>query len=472
MTHVEPTGTMPDTQMGLLGQVVDRIARWSTRWVPNAFVIACLLTLVTFALVLLVAHKGPVDAVGYWTKGFWELLEFTMQMSLIVLTGYMVAVSPPAARVLEALAGLASTNRGAIALMALVSMGVSWLHWGLGLIAGPIFLQFVIRKHPRIDYRLAVAAGYLGSTCTWHAGLSGSAPLLMATPKHFMESQVGLIPISTTTLSGFNLMLTAVVVTVMTLTVVRLYPEDRQVRTTEDLLDEPPGGPVHSPPDLHGTPDAVAGREPSVARFLEHGYALNLVMGVLGLVAFWSLYSGSGFRISLNIFNFAFLFLALLLHPSPASFTGAAARGAGFLHGIIIQFPFYAGMYGLIHYSGLAETIGHWFVSIANPHTFPVIVYWYSGILSYFIPSGGSKWAVEAPYILSAAQSLGVPIRQAVLSYAWGDMSTHFLQPFWAIPLLTIARLEFRDIIGYLAVLFVVNVTVVSAAFLLMPYVW
>jgi short-chain fatty acids transporter len=460
---------------GPLGRAVEGVTRWSTRWVPNAFVIACLLTLFVFALVLGVVHKSPADAVDYWTKGFWELLEFTMQMCLIVLTGYMVAASPPAARALEALAGLASTDRGAIALMALVSMGVSWLHWGLGLIAGPMFLQFVIRRHPRVDYRLAVAAGYLGSTCTWHAGLSGSAPLLMATPKNFMASQVGLIPISTTTLSPFNLILTAIVVVVMTVTIVSLYPHERFVRTTTDMLHTPATADAAAPAHPAGAAAAIPGADRdgfSFARFVEGGRTVNLVMGVLGLAAFWSLYAGSGFRISLNIFNFAFLFIALLLHPSPASFSAAAARGAGYLHGIIVQFPFYAGMYGLIHYSGLAETIGRWFVSIANAHTFPLIVYWYSGILSYFIPSGGSKWAVEAPYILAAAQSLGVPIRHAVLSYAWGDMSTHFLQPFWAIPLLTIARLEFKDIIGYLAVLFLVNVTVVSAAFLLMPYVW
>lgn len=423
-------------------------------------------------LVLTVARKTPAEAVGFWTQGFWLLLELTMQMSLIVLTGYMVAVSPPASRALDALAGLARSDRGAIALMALVSMGVSWLHWGLGLIAGPIFLQFLIRKHPRIDYRLAVAAGYLGSSCTWHAGLSGSAPLLMATPKNFMEAKVGLVPIATTTLSWFNLSLTAAVVAVMTLVVVRLYPRPDQVRTSGDLLaDDPPW----SAADPHAKPaalDAGLPREFSFAHAIEHRYALNLVMGVLGLVAFWSLYAGAGHRITLNIFNFAFLFIALLLHPSPASFTAAAARGAGYLHGIVVQFPLYAGMYGLINFSGLAETIGRWFVSIATPHTFPVIVYWYSGLLSYFIPSGGSKWAVEAPYILAAGQALGVPVNQIIVAYAWGDMSTHFLQPFWAIPLLTIARLDFKDIVGFLAILFVVNAALVSAAFLLMPYLW
>jgi len=425
------------------------------RWVPNSFVIACLLTLVTFALVISFAGKTFLDAEGYWAKGFWELLELTMQLALIVLTGYIVAVSPLMSRLLERVAELARSDRAAVALMGLVSMTASWLHWGLGLIAGPIFLRFLIRKHPRIDYRLAVAAGYLGSTCTWHAGLSGSAPLLMATPKNFMEAQVGLVPISSTTFSLFNLVLTTVVVSVMTVVLVRLYPQkpDASIPSGETTVD----------PHVSSS---------SASLWIERSYALNLIIGVLGVVGLWSLYVEGGSRISLNVFNFAFLFLALMLHPSPASFTRAAAQGATYLHGIVIQFPFYAGMYGLIKYSGLAEIIARWFTSIATTKTFPIGIYWYSGVLSFFIPSGGSKWAVEAPYVVSAAQALAVPIPHAILAYAWGDMSTHFLQPFWAIPLLAIARVEFKDIVGYLALLFVVNLVVVSTAFLLLPYIW
>ena len=429
----------------MLTRVANAAARWSARWVPNAFVIACLLTLVVFALVIAVAGKDPIAAQGYWVKGFWELLELAMQMSLIVLTGYVVAVSPPVSRLLEFTAGLPTTTAGAVMLMGLVSMGASWLHWGLGLIAGPTFLQFLVRKHPRIDYRLAVAAGYLGSTCTWHAGLSGSAPLLMATPKNFMEAQAGLIPISTTTFSAFNLILTAVIVIVMSVTLRRLYPRDADVLTSADVIGVSRATVEEVPVDPHAHVRAGDVSGFSLADAIENRYALSLVIGLLGLSGAWTLYAEGGYRMSLNVFNFAFLFVALLLHPSPASFTRAAARGATYLHGIVVQFPFYAGMYGLIRYSG---------------------------VLSYFIPSGGSKWAVEAPYVVSAAQALAVPIPHAILAYAWGDMSTHFLQPFWAIPLLAIARVEFKDIVGYLALLFVVNLVVVSTAFLLLPYIW
>lgn len=438
-------------------------------WVPNSFVIACLLTLVTFGLVIGVAGKSPLAAEGYWAKGFWELLELTMQLALIVLTGYIVAVSPLVSRTLEYIAGLAGSDRSAIALMGLVSMGASWLHWGLGLIAGPIFLHFLIRKHPRVDYRLAVAAGYLGSTCTWHAGLSGSAPLLMATPGNFMAADIGgVIPISQTTFSAFNLVLTAVIVVVMTVTVRWLYPASPRERSAEAFALHDEDADARSAKGLPERDDHSAERLTPL--WIERSYALNLVMGLLGATAFWSLYTEGGSRVSINVLNFAVLFLALLLHPSPASFTRAATRGATYLHGIVIQFPFYAGMYGLIKYSGLAEIIARWFTSIASPKTFPIFIYWYSGLLSLFIPSGGSKWAIEAPYVVAAAKSLMVPVPQAILAYAWGDMSTHFLQPFWAIPLLAIARVEFKDIIGYLAILFVVNFVVVSAAFILMPY--
>ena len=427
-------------------------------WVPNSFVIACLLTLVTFGLVIGVAGKGPLEAEAYWAKGFWELLELTMQLALIVLTGYIVAVSPLVSRLLEAIAGLAKSDRGAIALMGLVSMGAAWLHWGLGLIAGPIFLRFLIKRHPNVDYRLAVAAGYLGSTCTWHAGLSGSAPLLMATPKNFMEAQAGLIPVSQTTFSAFNLGLTAVVVCVMTATVMWLYPTSARSAKAFAL---PEGAGEHD----HEEGSAKTSAERPL--WIERSYALNLVIGLLGVTAFWSLYTDNGSRVSINVLNFAALFIALLLHPNPASFTRAATRGATYLHGIVIQFPFYAGMYGLIKYSGLAEIIARGFTAVASPRTFPVIIYWYSGLISLFIPSGGSKWAIEAPYVVAAAKSLMVPVPRAIVAYAWGDMSTHFLQPFWAIPLLAIAKVEFKEIIGYLSILFVVNFVIVSAAFIL-----
>ncbi|MBI3940721.1 MAG: short-chain fatty acid transporter [Acidobacteria bacterium] len=460
-----------------LGRVVEKTTVWSTRWVPSAFVIACLLTLVMFAMVVLVAGKSPVEALGYWMEGFWELLVLAMQFSLIMITGYMVAVSPPASKALKAVAGIPKTALGTVCLMGLVSMALSWTHWGLGLIGGPIFLRFLIRRHPDVDYRLLAAAGYVGPGCTWHAGLAGSAPLLVATPKHFMEGQIGIIPMSTTTFSAFNLWLTVVVVISVVSTLIALYPRTATANTEglEHVLEGTDAIAKLESTSVRNSAGTVSpGADPafSLARFLESSYLINLVVGLLGLAGFIMSVMRGNFQMSLNVFNSAFLFLALLLHPNPASFGRAAAQGTELLHGIIIQFPFYAGIYGLMQHSGLAVIIGNWFVSIASAQTFPLVVYWYSGILNYFMPSGGAKWAVEAPYIISAGNALGVPIQQVVLSYAWGDMATDLLQPFWAIPLLAVARLEFKDILGYLGILFVVYSFVVSIAFALMPFVW
>jgi short-chain fatty acids transporter len=164
---------------------------------------------------------------------------------------------------------------------------------------------------------------------------------------------------------------------------------------------------------------------------------------------------------------FAFLTAAVLLHGTPASLLAASEEAAGVLHGIVLQFPLYAGIYGIFKSTGLSDRIGEAFVAIASPRTFPAVVYWYSGLVNYFVPSGGSKWAIEAPYLLRAAKDLGVAPEKVVLAYAWGDMATDLIQPFWALPLLAVAKVEFKEILGFLLLAFFVYVPLVSVAFLL-----
>jgi short-chain fatty acids transporter len=173
--------------------------------------------------------------------------------------------------------------------------------------------------------------------------------------------------------------------------------------------------------------------------------------------------------ITLNVLNFAMLGLAIALHRSAAALVAAAEDAGKLVYGIVLQFPLYAGMYGIIRETQIAETLARGFVSIASPRTYPLVVYWYSGIVNYFIPSGGSKWAIEAPYILSAGQTLGVPAAKVVTAYAWGDMMTDIIQPFWALPLLAAAKIDFREILGFCLVLFCVYAPLVSLAFLLFP---
>jgi short-chain fatty acids transporter len=444
----------------MLARAATALSTFSQRVVPSAFTIAILLTFVTFAVAMGLARASPLTVLVEWGNGFWTLVPFAMQMALVVLTGYLVSVAPPVDRLFARTARLATTPHRAVVLMALVSMGLAWVHWGLSLVGCAMFVRHVARSEPRVDYRLLVCAAYFGMGATWHAGLSASAPLLVATPGHFLESRVGVIPVSLTIFSPFNIGLTVAVVSLLAAMAYVLHPAPEDARPVDpavlDTLErfEPPVAPAGA----------------STAMRLDYSRWLTLLLGACGATWLAWYFSSKGFALTLDVLNFLFLTLAILLHPSPASLLTAAEKGAALLSGIVLQFPFYAGMYGVIQGTGLAEIIGHAMASVASRESLPLWLYWYSGLVNYFVPSGGSKWAIEAPYLVDAAMRLGVPTPHVVLAYAWGDMSTDIIQPFWALPLLAAAKIDFRDIMGYAAVVFIAYNIVVSLAFMLLPY--
>lgn len=445
--------------METLVRIAEGLGRFSSRFVPSAFAIAVLLSLLTMGLALGWAGAPPEQVLGAWGGGFWELLPFSMQMALVMFTGYLLALTAPVRALLERLAGLARGPRGAVALMAGVSMGLAYINWGLSLVASAMLVRFVARRQPDVDYRLLVACAYFGLGATWHAGLSASAPLLVATPGHFLEKQLGIIPIDRTLFSAFNLGLTVAVVAGLTVLAWALHPKPgRTVKVEPAVLEKladfvPPERPA----------------ERSFAVWLDHAWLLNVLFGVLGLAWFARhlALNGGWKAINLNVVNFLFLTLAVLLHLTPARLLKASEEAGSVLHGIVLQFPLYAGIYGIFKTTGLTDRIGELFVSLSTRETFPAIVYLYSGVVNYFVPSGGSKWAIEAPYLLNAAASLGVAPEKVVLAYAWGDMATDLIQPFWALPLLAVARLEFKDILGFLLLAFLLYLPFVTLAFFL-----
>ncbi len=443
----------------MLQRLAGALTRWSTRWVPDAWIIAVILSVVTYLLALTFTRSTAYQLVQYWGNGFWVLLSFAMQMCLIIVTGYIVATTPLVNRILRALAGLPRSPKGTIALMALVSMVLAWLNWGLSIVGAAVFSRFVVQKQRGVDYRLLVATAYLGLGVMWHSGLSGSSTLLVATPKHFLEAEIGLIPITQTTFHPFNLLLAAVILVALTAFGPTMHPRPEETVEVDPALVREGG--FAAPP------------EPAVltpALRLERSPVINLLVGAGGLIWLWWYLGEKGFAgINLDLVNFTLLMVGVLLHWTPASFLKAAMEAGSFIWGVVIQFPFYAGIFGIIRYSGFAEVMSGWFTAIATPATYPFIVLWYSGVLNYIVPSGGSKWAIEAPYVIAAGKSLGVPNPITILAYAWGDMVTDIIQPFWAIPLLGVARLEFRDIMGYCLLYFALYMVIVSVAFLLLP---
>ena len=209
----------------MLQRLATASTRWSTRWVPDAWVIAIILSIAAYLLGLIFTKSSAFQLVQYWGNGFWVLLSFGMQMCLIIMTGYILATTPLVGKALNRLAGLPKTPKGCIALTALVSMLFAWINWGLSIVGSAVFVRFMAKKHRNVDYRLLVATAYLGLGTFWHSGLSASAPLLVATPKHFLEKQIGVIPITETIFSPFNLLLALTVLIVLTLVGPMMHPE-------------------------------------------------------------------------------------------------------------------------------------------------------------------------------------------------------------------------------------------------------
>ena len=410
---------------GLLPRLADALARLSARWVPDAFSIAALLTLLALGLGLTVGGASPAQCAFAWGTGVWALLSFAMQIALVIFAGYVLAVAPPVARALEALARVPRGPRSAVAWTAFLSMALCWLNWGMG--------------------------------TTWHGGPSGSVPLLFATPGSFMIRDgllAGPVPLSQTIFTAANLGLMLVVVLVLTGFVALLHPPRERTLAV-------------SPERLAGLATFETPARPSAptpAERLVHGPWLNRALGLLAL-AYLLLQARAGtFAATLDSVNLVALALGLLLHPSPASLGKAAEEASRPLHGVVLQFPLYAGIYGIIKDTGLVESLTHAFLAVSTPGSYPLVVFAYSAVLNYLVPSGGAKWAMEAPYVLGAAKELGVPATSVAMAYAYGDMATNLVQPFWAIPLLGVARLEFRDILGYELLALAVYSVIVSLA--------
>ena len=442
------------------------LTSWTERWIPDALVIVWILTAVCFIFALIWGDASPVSAIKAWGNGFWVLLEFGMQVCLTMITGYILASAPIVRRTLQKLASLPNPDKPtqSIILMSLFSMVTAWLSWAFSLIASALFAVFLVHRNQKVDYRLLVAAAYLGLGCTWHAGLSASAPLLVNTPDNFLiqgEILQTTIPVTETIFSPFNILLLVLVIVVVTAMMAIMHPSvENTYRIKPELLEQL---------QLFEAPEKPHSMSPSV--WLNWWPGFNLIVGMVGLAWLFGNVVRLGFAnaITLNTINFFFLMLSILLHWYPWRFLKAAENAGVVVWGVIIQFPFYAGIFGLFKFTNLATAFTQAFIAIGSKNTFLLIVYWYAGILNYFIPSGGSEWAVTAPYLIPAGNALGVEASKIVVAYAWGDMMTDMIQPFWAIAMLAIVKLEFREIMGRLLLVFFVYFGVTSAAFLLWP---
>jgi short-chain fatty acids transporter len=446
---------------------------FAERWFPDAYVF--LLVAVIVVAVGTCLHGGaPLAVSRAFGDGFWNLIPFTMQMALVAIGGYVVAMSPPVAAILRRLAGVPSTARGAIVFVGVLSILLSLLNWGVSLIfSGLLVREIARRKDIRLDYRAAGAAGYLGLGCGFTLGIS--AAQLQANAASIPASLLpitGVIGFSETILTWQNLVTTVAVTALSAAICYFSAPNPNLVKTAEDL-----GVSLDS--------DLIEARKPArPGDFLEFSPILTIMFVVLALGWIWQTFQSGNPLITLsglNTYNFVFLVVGILLHWRPRSLLEAFSKAMPSVSGVLLQFPFYAGIAQMLtkvpNSSGvtLSDTIAHWFVGVsANSTVFSVLVGMYSAVLGFFIPSAGGKWIIEAPYIMKAANEIGAHLGWTVMVYNIAETLPNLINPFWMLPLLGILGLKSKDLIGYTSVQFCVHfpIIMVLAAILMTTFTY
>ncbi len=440
-----------------------RFTEFLQKALPSPFTIAVLLTYLTFLLAwFLTPAKNPelprvAELSGFWAKGFWELLTFSMQMMLMLVLGYVLALTPPVNQLIARITGKINSGQSAVFLVAFFTILFSWVNWGLGLIFGAVFARKIAEhasaKGIAINYPLIGAAGYSG-LMVWHGGLSGSAPLKITEQGHFLTEQMGVVPLTDTIFSQMNI---TVSITMLLLLPVLLWWVSKKVRNSEVNLK-----PVAN--QTEQIPEKTGGAEK-----MDYSRVFILVLAfVFLLTVFFIAQSAGNFRfVNLNFINFSLFALALLFSKNIAAFLKYVNQSIGAASGILIQFPLYAGIMGIMKYSGLFLVFTDAFVSVSNAVTLPVYTLFSAGIVNFFVPSGGGQWAVQGPVIVEAAQRLGVAIPKMVMALAYGDEWTNMLQPFWALPLLGITGLKAKEIVPYTFILFLAGGVIFILALLL-----
>tara|TARA_R110001606_G_scaffold170438_3_gene315878 strand:+ start:884 stop:2257 length:1374 start_codon:yes stop_codon:yes gene_type:complete len=433
------------------------------RYLPDPFIFAIVLTFAVFLLVMPSTGQGPMQVVNAWAGGFWNLLSFSMQMAMVVVTGHAMASAPAFKRKLAMLAGVAKTPGQAIILVTVISAMACWVNWGFGLVVGAIFAKEIAARVKGVDYRLLIASAYSGFLF-WHGGLSGSIPLSIAGGANISKvtngAVTGPIPTSETIFSTMNLTILAVMFITIPLLNRLMHPAPQDTVTIDaELLKE----------QVVDTPNKA---DMSPAERLENSRVLSLLLGVMGFAYIIYYFVNNGFALNLNVVNFTFLFSAVLLHGTPKSLLNSVSQGARNCSGILLQFPFYAGIMGMMTATGdsgasLAGVISQAFVSISNETTFPLFTFLSAGIVNFFVPSGGGQWAVQAPIMMPAGAALGVDAAKTAMAIAWGDAWTNMIQPFWALPALAIAGLGAKDVMGYCLMALIGSGVIISLGFLI-----
>ncbi|HEY4000364.1 MAG TPA: TIGR00366 family protein [Candidatus Xenobia bacterium] len=403
------------------------------RWLPDPYLLCICLTLATGALALAVTGTPFDRLLNMWYDGLWAILPFATLTILVLLTGYTLAHAPGVRRLLAALAARATVPSRAVAAVIVITAVSSWINWGFGLVAGGLVACEVARR-VRVDFPFLVAAAYSGFV-VWASGLSSSIALITATRGNKMnvvEKLTGhVIPLSQTLFTPLNLVPTIALVVVIPMLFTRMIPAEPRVFCQPAEAESPP-----------------AETDTPASRF-ENSPILSLALAGLGVACLAVKLRSGTFVPDLNSIVFIFLMLGVLAHRTPIRFARTFVGAARMSGPLLLQYPLYGGIMAMMSDSGLAQAISRLFVGWSSAHTLPFWSFVSSCIISLFVPSGGGHWAVQAPIMVPAAVQLGASQGAVAMGVAFGEQVANMIQPFWALPILAIAGLGIRDIMGY-----------------------
>lgn len=452
------------TKDSFLIRMGDSFTRVSQKYMPDPTIFAIVLTIVAFILSVTVTKVNPLQSLENWYRGLWELLTFAMQMALCVITGAVMADAPIIKKGIGVIAKIPQNGRQAAFTVSLVSVLLSFVQFGLSPVVGALLAKNIAislrKKGISFEYGLLAACSYVGYM-TWCCGLSSSVGLTIATPGHFLEAEMGVIPMSRFLFNPMNLFMVASFVIFVPIITYLLHPKGAKVNAIPDYALA-----VLTEEEIPVKAEHVSGD--SVGEKLNNSRILCGIVGLMGvLYVIWN-FMQNGFALDLNIINTIFLFSGLLLHGNISRYVASFGRSTSSASGIIFQFPLYAGIMGIVRFSGLANILAEGIVSISTPFTFYFWTFISASIVNMFVPSGGGQWAVQGPIAVESARLMGADVLKTALAVAHGNSWTNMAQPFWALALLGIMGLKAKDVMGYSSAIMLASgfIFIIAALFL------
>jgi len=449
------------------------LERWGTgwaasaeRWMPDPFIFAIGLIFIVFIMAMIIQGLNPYQVAQTMYKGFWAFLAFAMEMVIILITGYAIAYHPAVHRAIIRMCYWPKNGKQAAMLISTTTAVLYWVNWGLGLIFGALFAremgrQAYFRKLP-VHYPMLIGSAYGLPILLWHWGLSGSAPLLMTVAGHPFEKIFGVVPVNMTIFSGYALGNSVLILVFAAVVAYFLHPRPERCRGIEQYTPEAIGEEAKvEKPALVSAADKIENNR---------WFAIFMVAIMVGSIVWW--FATKGFMKGLNLdsINFIFILIGLALYHNPIAYARVIYRSAAAVGGIILQFPFYAGIQGVMMYSGLGVTIAGWLSRAATPVVWPAIAWLIAGIVNIFIPSGGGEWLTVGQSLGIASVNLGVPIGKTIIAYGAGDAWTNLVNPFWALPIMAITGTRVRDFFGYPLMMCILAIIPYVLGLLFIPY--